>query len=49
MAPMKLARKETFGSRRISTWLSTGEVADIGKLIDHDNYMGVFPTQVKML
>jgi hypothetical protein len=27
----------------------TGEVADIEKLIDHDGYMGVFPTQVEML
>jgi hypothetical protein len=49
MAPMKLAKKETFGSLRISVCLSTREVADIGKLIDHDDYMGVFPTQVEML
>jgi hypothetical protein len=30
-------------------WLSAEVVADIGKLIDHDDYMGVFPTQVEML
>jgi ATP-dependent DNA helicase PIF1 len=28
---------------------STGKVADIDKLIYHDNYMGVFPTQVEIL
>jgi hypothetical protein len=27
----------------------TGEVADIEKLIDHEGYMGFFPTQVEML
>jgi hypothetical protein len=50
MAPMKLARKETFGSLRISVWLSMREVTDIGKLIYHDNYMGVresFPSKWK--
>jgi hypothetical protein len=45
---MKLARKETFGSLRISAWLSMGEVTDIGKLIDHDDYMGVFRTRVEI-
>jgi hypothetical protein len=49
MAPIKLARKETFGSLRISARLLAGEVADIQKLIYHDDYMGVFPTQVEML
>jgi hypothetical protein len=49
MAPTKLARKETFGSLKVSMWLSTGEVADIGKPIDHNDYMGVFHIQVKML
>jgi hypothetical protein len=27
----------------------TGEVAGIETLIDHDGYMGVFPSQVEML
>jgi hypothetical protein len=49
MAPMKLSRNETSGFLMVSAWLSTGEVSDIGKLIDHDDYMGVFYTQVKML
>jgi hypothetical protein len=38
MAPMKLSRNETFGFLMVSAWLSTGEVSDIGKLIDHDDY-----------
>jgi hypothetical protein len=46
---MKLSRNETSGFLMVSVWISTGEVSDIGKLIDHDDYMGVFHTQVKML